>query len=345
MDATPSPKHRYLTSKFQVGSAKSDKLNYLLSQKVFHRGDVRKDAIEARRVVHRQKWSNILESEPKDWSASTIAERKAGPKPSPTRDLKRQLLKVRAGLMDEYHIKPSKAHTDEAILEQQKFIVAMTGKGPVGKFSGGWFNAIDERGLAKHCVREDWPDWNASHSAHTAEDIKAANAVFKKTEGRRVRMQTKGKHLDTVGYANPTESINNLNDRLRERKIDFQELKQEFKMELKKEYPEASEERLQAMSQRLLSEKLLADEKTARFPVQHESFRPNVALTSQDRRYKVYDHPGSWTWQPVENRYAWSCCLNWSHDARGCSARVMNPDSWCTLGFERGVAKAASGKA
>ncbi|OLQ07086.1 hypothetical protein AK812_SmicGene9586 [Symbiodinium microadriaticum] len=32
--------HPYLTSKFQVGSAKSDKINYTLAQKVFHSGDV-----------------------------------------------------------------------------------------------------------------------------------------------------------------------------------------------------------------------------------------------------------------------------------------------------------------
>merc|ERR1719440_2214299 len=103
-------------------------------------------------------------------------------------------------------------------------------------------------------------------------------------------------HLDHEAYINPSQSITNVNDRLRERKVDFTELKEQFKRELKVEFPNASEERLQAMAQRLLNEKLLADEKIARFPVQHESFRPNVALTTQDRRYKMYHHPGSWTW-------------------------------------------------
>merc|ERR1719238_2337798 len=98
--------------------------------------------------------------------------------------------------------------------------------------------------------------------------------------------------LDKEAYINPTDATGNINDRLRERKIDFQELKEQFKRELKVEFPNASEERLQAMAQRLLNEKLLADEKVARFPVQHESFRPNVALTTQDRRYKEYYHPG-----------------------------------------------------
>merc|ERR1719240_416622 len=103
-------------------------------------------------------------------------------------------------------------------------------------------------------------------------------------------------------YVNPESSISNLNDRLRERKVDFQELKEQFKRELKVEFPNASEERLQSMAQRLLNEKLLADEKAARFPIQHESFRPNLSLTTQDRRYKEYYHPGTWQFNEVEKR-------------------------------------------
>eukprot|EP00913_Durusdinium_trenchii_P013440 g12620.t1 len=82
--------------------------------------------------------------------------------------------------------------------------------------------------------------------------------------------------VNTEAYVNPTQAIANMNDRLRERKMDFHDLKVQFKRELKVEFPQASEERLQAMAQRLLNEKLLADEKMSRFPVQHESFRPNL---------------------------------------------------------------------
>merc|ERR1712083_1127917 len=126
------------------------------------------------------------------------------------------------------------------------------------------------------------------------EDIQEAHSVLEKKEQRQKRK------LDKATYTDPMSSIININDRLRERKVDFQELKEQFKRELKVEFPQASEERLQAMSQRLLNEKLLADEKMARFPVQHESFRPNLCLTSQDRRYKEYFHPGSWSWNKEE---------------------------------------------
>merc|ERR1719218_255638 len=141
--------------------------------------------------------------------------------------------------------------------------------------------------------------------------------------------------LDKEAYVPPTQSISNINDRLRERKIDFQELKEQFKKELKVEFPQASEERLQAMAQRLLNEKLLADEKLARFPIQHESFRPNLSLTTQDRRYKKYEHPGTWQFNEVEKRHCWSCCLNFDKDAKGCEYKIVNPDSWCVMGFER----------
>merc|ERR1711988_295094 len=145
----------------------------------------------------------------------------------------------------------------------------------------------------------------------------------------------KNPKLDESAYVAPHHSISNVNDRLRARKIDFQELKEQFKAELKLEFPKASEERLQAMAQRLLNEKLLADEKLARFPVQHENFRPNLSLTTQDRRYKTYHHPGTYAFNEGEKRYCWSCCMAFDKDSKGCEFKICNPDSWCTLGFER----------
>mmetsp|Transcript_108467 Transcript_108467/g.317333 ORF Transcript_108467/g.317333 Transcript_108467/m.317333 type:complete len:349 (-) Transcript_108467:44-1090(-) len=342
--ASSSSTHPYLTSKFQVGSAKSDKINFSIAQKVFHVGDVPKDVLDAKRLVQKKKQANILGTEPRSWNQSTIADQRI--QRDVNKDLKRQLLKVRAGLMDEYSMKTSKSHSEEQIAEQQKFIVAMTGQGPVGKLSGTWVNPVDERGLAKHCIEEGWPDWSESHSHHTKDDQKDALAVFQKKEERRKRMapQANKSHLRDLEYINPSQSITNINDRLRERKIDFQDLKEQFKRELKVEFPQASEERLQAMAQRLLNEKLLADEKLARFPVQHENFRPNISLTTQDRRYKEYHHPGTYAWNETEKRFTWSCCLSFGQDSKGCEHKVVNPDAWCTLGYERRVGVAASGK-
>merc|ERR1719456_1986515 len=143
-------------------------------------------------------------------------------------------------------------------------------------------------------------------------------------------------------YKAPHNDASDINGKLRDMKINYQDLKEQFKKELKVEFPNASEERLQSMAQRLLNEKLLADEKAARFPIQHESFRPNLALTTEDRRYKEYHHPGTFVWNEKEARNVWSCCLNFGQESRGCECKVKNPDAWSTLGYERRVGMPAT---
>merc|ERR1719316_1793994 len=118
-------KHTFLQSRFVVGSARSDRINFTQAQKVFHSGDVKPEALEAKRTVQKQKQPNILGTEKDDWNQSTIADPKI--QKDTKKDLKRQLLQVRAGLMDEKIAKPSKMHTDEKIAERHKYIVATTG--------------------------------------------------------------------------------------------------------------------------------------------------------------------------------------------------------------------------
>lgn len=329
----PPPKHVYLEKKFHVGSANSFKVNYTLAEKFFHNKDVRPEVLESKRVTQKKKQPNILGTEQRDWNASTISDQKI--QKDPSNDLKGRLLKIRAGVGDHRILKPSKFHTDEQIAERHKFIVSVTGQGPVGKLTGKWFNSVDERGLARHCVNDEWPDWNASHSCHTKDDVKAAQAMNDRKERQRKKHISSGNHMKTLDYVNPAQAVTNVNSLLRERKADFQDLKEEFKRELRVEFPSATEERLQAMAQRLLNEKLTADEKMTRFPVQNESFRPNLSLTTQDRRYKEFHHPGTYVWLECEQRQTWSCCSSFERLSRGCECKVVNPDHWCTLGFER----------
>merc|ERR1719316_379156 len=91
-------KHKFLTSKFVVGSSKSDRVNYSLAQKVFHSGDIPKEILEAKRHVQKKKQPNILGTEKDDWNQSTIADPRSWQKDKKP-ELKRELLKVRAGLM------------------------------------------------------------------------------------------------------------------------------------------------------------------------------------------------------------------------------------------------------
>jgi len=335
MAETIEPK-AFLTAKVQVGTAKTDKISFPQTQKVFHSSDVPTHVRECKKHAQRKRQPNILGTQPYKWNESTIADPKI--QKDVNKDLKRQLLTVRAGLMDELTLKPSKAHTPQKVLENQRHIVAMTGQGPIGKLSGKWMNAVDERGLANHCIQEKWPDFKHSHSCHTSEDIKHASKVFQEKEARSKRMNDFNKLVNHDAYVPPHKAAHELNDRLRDMKVDYQDLKEQFKRELKVEFPNASEERLQAMAQRLLNEKLLADKKTSMFPVQHESFRPNLSLTTRSNRYKEYHHPGAWQYRELDKCWAWSCCMG-GENSKGCVCTTVNPDAWCTAGYERHTAR------
>lgn len=324
---TATASNNFLKAKFQVGSIKSDKLTYGFTQKVFHRGDIPQRVLQAKQKVEKSKEPNILEAEQRDWNQS-VAVKQKGPLDN---DLKRQLLRIRAGLMDQVEVKSKKGEggrTDEEIQETIRYIVSVTGKGPVGFLTKKWFDAQDERNIMKHSVKP-WNTWNESTSTMTPEDIKQKEDAFAAQEEKRIKNSQSEKKLGE--HYGPMQQLHEFNQCVREKKIKYQDLKEQFKKELKLEFPNASEERLQAMAQRLLDEKLRADEKISRFPVQHESFRPNLALTTQDRRYKEYFHRGKWTFNSLEQRYCWSCCMSEDQKSKGCETRVTNPDSWCTL--------------
>eukprot|EP00927_Polykrikos_kofoidii_P080429 TRINITY_DN77297_c0_g1_i1.p1 TRINITY_DN77297_c0_g1~~TRINITY_DN77297_c0_g1_i1.p1 ORF type:complete len:359 (-),score=71.72 TRINITY_DN77297_c0_g1_i1:56-1132(-) len=332
--ATSPPRpHPYLTRRFQVGGASKERNSYQLEQKIFHASSVPPEARETKQAVQHSKKANILGTEPRVWNASTLTIPRG--RKEKDQELKRKLLQVRAGLLDEKVMKQSKSHSDEEIRDRTKYLVSLTGQGPVGRFSKQWMNSSDERGLCNHCTEDTWSNWNDSTSANTKDDVKQAQGRFHEQEERRMRHMAKESKHNAEAYVDPVQGVRNVNAILRERKIDYQELKDQFKMELKREFPQASEERLQAMAQRLLKEKLAADEKAFLFPVRAESNKPNLSLTTQDRRYKVYNHPGTWAWSEAEKRHAWSCCFAFDEGSRGCEYKVVNPDAWCLEGFER----------
>jgi len=332
--------NQFLKSKFKVGSCKSDKITFRQGEKVFHSSDIPEYVGVQKKIVLKSKNTNILGTSKDPWNYSTAAQ----PRLAKTQEgyqygggssLKRTLQKVRAGLMDQRTLKDSKYLSEEQLADRIRYIVGITGKGPIGKFVGRWWNALDERGLPAHCVNPDWPDWDASTACYPPEDVKQSQAVFQKKEERRLRMNVVDEMVNFDVYESLLEQYYLKNKDIEDRKVEYQDLKDLFKHELRVEFPNACEERLQSMAQRLLEEKLLSDVKLKRFPVQHESFKPNLSLTTQDRRYKQFHHPGAWSMNEREGRFCWSCCLNYREDSKGCAVKVINPDRWCLDGFER----------
>lgn len=329
----------FLKSKFKVGSCKSDKISFNQREKVFHSSDIPENVVDCKKFVQKSKQPNILGVQKDPWNLSTAAqarlEKHQGYQYGGGTSLKRTLQKVRAGLMDQKTLKDSKYLSEEQLADRIRYVVAITGRGPIGKFVGKWWNAIDEKGLPAHCINPDWPDWDTSAATQNVEDIKHAENIFEKKEERRLRMNALDEKVNFDNYESLLERYYLKNKDIEDKKIEYQDLKDLFKHELRVEFPNASEERLQSMGQRLLEEKLLSDVKLKRFPVQHESFRPNLSLTTQDRRYKQFHHPGAWSMNEKEGRFSWSCCMNYREDSKGCAVKVVNPDRWCLDGFER----------
>ena len=309
----------FLRSKFQVGSSRSDKMNFGMAEQVFHASDMPLNVKEMKKETVASKRSRTLPDTKATWNQSTIADdllvrcskaqegahgaraaKSAATASLSGSDLRQQLLEVRAGLRcqprtkPDAHLQPMRntaIHAQDESKETQdmiRHIVAITNKGPIGQNTAKWFNPLQERHLSSYAVAEpDWNRWDPSFETSSKESKKAAAARFDDLERRRIRMNDPNVHIDQDLYLNPSQITAKINQQLRQRKIDFQDLKEHFKLELRQQLPTASEERLQALAQRLLYEKMLADEKLKRFPVQHESFKPNLSLTTAGAFHSV----------------------------------------------------------
>lgn len=315
------PQNTFLQTKFQVGSCKSDRVTYAVDQKVFHSSDVPAPVLEKRKDVNTWKKPDILGVARSSWDQSTVT--------APSRkQLARDLLLVRAGLVDQPYVAKQESRKEEDVADLVRYVAAITGKGPVGALSKKWFNATDHRGLGAHCIEPSWPDWNCSYNTRSAEDLKLKNKRFLESEARRKERNVPSDKLNKNTYLTPSQSVQEFGTLSEEKKIQYADVKEEIKAEIRGLHPLVSDVKLQAMAQRMLDEKLMQDERDRRYPQPHVTFKPNLALTTCDRRHKEWRHPGKWAWNETEEKFLWSCCVNYTENSRGCEYVTVNPDQW-----------------
>ena len=48
----------------------------------------------------------------------------------------------------------------------------------------------------------------------------------------------------------------------------------------------------------------------------------------RDTRYKEWSHPGKWELNEQDGLFAWSCCMHYSENSKGCEYTTVNPDKW-----------------
>ncbi|KAF4672707.1 Survival of motor neuron--splicing factor 30 [Perkinsus olseni] len=261
----------FLKTSFKVGSVRADTVNYKDADRVFPLSDIPPAIVSFKQAVKSSVRPRILDTLPKPWDVSVKADEKPVRK-----DLRRQLLMVRAGLMDQPLWYPRSKHKDMSPAEFSssltikerdtiRHVGMVTGKGPVGSLTKRWFNLVDEKGASQHSVNpeDDFVgSWDISSSTCHPADVKARVRAFVEAEKRRVRMNGDvDAHVNRKIYRNPEEHFAEFQELVREKKRQYADIRGEFIRELRVEFPHASLMRLEAMARRLLDEKLLSDEK------------------------------------------------------------------------------------
>eukprot|EP00743_Colponemidia_sp_Colp-15_P001980 GILK01002153.1.p1 GENE.GILK01002153.1~~GILK01002153.1.p1 ORF type:complete len:295 (+),score=31.52 GILK01002153.1:272-1156(+) len=290
MPATLSPTEpdhqKYLKKKFRIGSTHADKINYTNDQKVFHEDDVPLSVKEAKRKVVESKKTDILGVRPATWKASVR------PESAEDSDLRRTLLKVRAGLMD---APPAAANRSQSVPRSSQRLDLST-------------------------APSDRP-WNCS----TAQDVKERSTLFEQFD--RTCRTSSGRIAKTIEpkYTPPIQRQKQLMESLRQEKEQTVEVRHKIREEYLFLNPSASEAKSTAAVHRILHETRRKEEHAEG----KRNQKPDMTLTTISRRYKEFYHPGIWEFSNIEHRHGWSCCMNFKKDSQGCSYSVQNPDSWC----------------
>jgi len=142
--------------------------------------------------------------------------------------------------------------------------------------------------------------------------------------------KTKGYFKKIKDYKDPTQTITNYNENLRQTKRDEKEIRTQFKDKYRFENPAATEERINAGVNRLVYEykKNLVRPKTED-PMNHQTFKPDLSKTLKPSvGYYAY-HNGSWgTNAASPDAEVWSCCLTEKKTGEGCVKVKVNRDKW-----------------
>ena len=303
--AMTSEPHSFLRKKAVVGSANSERISHALRERVFQ--GLEADVAARKKEVDDFKAPHFTGA-PCPWNGSVRLE---------TTDrrgrLALNLRRVRSGFLG---VLGNMKQSETNKIEYMRHVNRLTGKGPCGCLSGEWVNLSED-------TQKIWNN-STSLSMPPPPQFKAPSVQ------------------PPSDYLNPIESVTELNLLLREKKAQYVDVRRALRSQVLADFPQASESKIVAACHRILDEKLLSYEKTRRWPILQESFKPNLSLTSKDRRFYRNFHPGLWSNDaPALNdedsdqdiQGTWSCCQAEREDALGCEREMLNPDRWCLASF------------
>jgi len=174
-------------------------------------------------------------------------------------------------------------------------------------------------------TRNDYTNWNVStEAASRFENQQRINALtqysLQKTQAHFNRIQD---------YKNPTETIRQFNDTIRQTKRDEKDLRDDLKKKYKFENPSATEERTNAGVNRMVYEHKMTIRPQSEDTHHNETFKPDLTRTLKPSvSYYAY-HNGSWGVAPLSpEKEVWSCCMTEKKTGEGCVKVKVNKDKW-----------------
>lgn len=177
-------------------------------------------------------------------------------------------------------------------------------------------------------TRDFFENWNVSNQVQRKELTRNLNNF---TEKAKTASAKKLKELKN--YVKPPLVQTAISRKIREEKVEDEELREKIRAEYVYEFPKSSEEKTAAeVFKRICQYKLKAKQgEAANLMTGEETFKPQLSKKSQRRYQKMRMHNGLWGTSEFTKKEAWSCCLNEEFKSLGCVEKIRDLDRWITI--------------
>jgi len=133
-------------------------------------------------------------------------------------------------------------------------------------------------------------------------------------------------------YTNPEQLSKNIQEQVREKKAQDMALREKLSMEVRNEFPGATEEALNAM----VTRKIYEIEQKEHVPMDPElTLKPDMKKTLRHETLIERHHNGKYELDRFSDKgkKAWSCCMNKREDSEGCVVLKVDKQRWNVEGF------------
>ena len=135
------------------------------------------------------------------------------------------------------------------------------------------------------------------------------------------------KLLENKTYTKPIQHSIKIQEEVRKKKESDVERRQRLSAVVRDEFPDASEETLNA----IVTRRIYEEDLKAHIPEDEElTLKPDISKTIRRDEKRVAYHNGKYEEQRFseKKKMAWSCCQNKDKDSEGCVVKMVDRQKW-----------------